>query len=126
MFSASHKQVARRPAGASAPTLSAENAPAEAESEHLYRDIFENALTGMFQTTVEGDVTQLTKTAEGTLHYHPTPSPDGKWLLYGSKRDGVRQLFVMRLADRGEYRLTHLKPGHGAMWPHWQPASENE
>lgn len=28
---------------------------------------------------------------------------------------------VMRLADRAAHRLTNLKPGHAAMWPHWQP-----
>ena len=63
----------------------------------------------------------LTKSEAGTLHYHPQPSADGRWLLYGSKRDGVRQLFVMRLADRFEQRLTELPVGRGAMWPHWQP-----
>jgi hypothetical protein len=41
----------------------------------------------------------------------------------GSKRDGVRQLFMMRLTDRFERRLTDLKPGYAAMWPHWQPAA---
>lgn len=57
-----------------------------------------------------------------TTHYHPTPSGDGRQLLYGSKRNGVRQLFVMTRADLGEIQLTHLKIGFGAMWPHWQPA----
>jgi Tol biopolymer transport system component len=56
------------------------------------------------------------------LHYHPQPSPEGKWLVYGSKRDGVRNLFVMNLADRTERTITTNKPGTGAMWPHWQPA----
>ncbi len=75
----------------------------------------------LFQTTLAGEATQLTKTPAGTLHYHATPSPDGKQLLYGSKRGGVRQLFVLNLANRSERQLTDLKPGHGAMWPHWQP-----
>jgi hypothetical protein len=35
----------------------------------------------------------------------------------------VRQLFVMRLADRVERRITDLSAGRGAMWPHWQPAT---
>jgi hypothetical protein len=35
----------------------------------------------------------------------------------------VRQLFVMNLADHSERQLTDLKPGHAAMWPHWQPAA---
>ena len=48
-------------------------------------------------------------------------SPDGKWLAYGSKRDGVRQLYVMRLNDKKEWRITDLAKGRAAMWPSWQP-----
>jgi TolB protein len=76
----------------------------------------------LFQTTLDGKATQLTKSVEGSLHYHPQPSPDGRLLVYGSLRDGARNLYVMNLADRTETRLTDLKPGTGAMWPHWQPA----
>jgi Tol biopolymer transport system component len=76
----------------------------------------------LFQITLDSVNIQLTKTPDGTTHYHPTPSGDGRQLLYGSKRNGVRQLFVMTLADLGETQLTHLKIGFGAMWPHWQPA----
>jgi TolB protein len=75
----------------------------------------------LFQIALDGKPQQLTKTPAGTLHYHPTTSPDGKRLLYGSKRDGVRQLFVMDLVDRSEKPITELKAGRGAMWPHWQP-----
>ena len=46
----------------------------------------------LFQVDLNGKTKQLTHSPEGTLHYHPNPSPDGKWLLYGSKRKGVRQL----------------------------------
>lgn len=76
----------------------------------------------LFQTTHDGMVTQLTNASDGALHYHPVPSPDGKWLLYGVKRDGVRQLYAMQLADRTERKLTNLEPGRAAMWPHWQPS----
>ncbi len=76
----------------------------------------------LLQITLDGVTIQLTKTPDGTTHYHPTPSGDGRQLLYGSKRNGIRQLFVMTLADLGETQLTHLKIGFGAMWPHWQPA----
>ena len=78
------------------------------------------------QITLAGGATQLTTTPAGTLHYHPQPSPDGQWLLYGSKREGVRQLFVMRLAERSERRLTDLSAGRGAMWPHWQSATSDD
>lgn len=71
---------------------------------------------------LEGEVKQLTRTPEGSTHYHPTPSSDGRELLFGSNRGGVRQLFVMRLADQSVRQITQLKPGQGAMWPHWRPA----
>lgn len=75
----------------------------------------------LFRVTLAGESTRLTTTPEGTLHYHPQPSPDGRWLAFGSKRDGIRQLYLLRLADNREYRLTDLPPGHAALWPHWQP-----
>ena len=52
-----------------------------------------------------------------------TNLPGGRQLLYGSKRGGVRQLFVLNLADRDEQQLTDLKLGHAAMWGHWQPVA---
>jgi Tol biopolymer transport system component len=87
--------------------------------------VFYTALLGktveLFQIDLDGNTLQLTKSSDGTLHYHPEPSPDGKWLLYGSKRDGIRQIYVMRLSDHTEKRITNLKQGYGAMWAHWQP-----
>lgn len=78
----------------------------------------------LFRVTLAGQFTRLTQTPEGSLHYHPQPSPDGRWLAYGSKRDGVRQLYILRLDDNREYRLTDLAPGHAAIWPHWQPTAK--
>jgi Tol biopolymer transport system component len=69
--------------------------------------------------TLAGHATQFTKTPDGTLRYHPTPSADGQQLLFGTKRRGARQLVVMSLADRSEQQVTALQSGHGAMWPHW-------
>jgi Tol biopolymer transport system component len=77
----------------------------------------------LFRVTHDGKSERLTESPAGTLHYHPEPSPDGRWLVYGSKRDGVRQLYVRRLADGKEHRVTDLARGRGAMWPHWQPAA---
>lgn len=75
----------------------------------------------LFRVTLDGTATQLTKSPDDTLHYHPQPSPDGRWLVYGSKRGGVRNLYVMNLTDRSEQPITALKAGTAAMWPHWQP-----
>lgn len=75
----------------------------------------------LFQVTTAGENKQLTHTAPGTIHYHPTPSPDGHWLAYGSKRGGVRQLFIRNLKTGDETQVTRLQSGHAAMWPHWRP-----
>jgi Tol biopolymer transport system component len=77
----------------------------------------------LLRIPLDGKAEQLTDTAAGSMHYHPVPSRDGKWLLYGSKRDGVRQLYVMRLSDKKEWRITDLKKGHAAMWASWQPGA---
>src|SRR5262245_48140691 len=90
------------------------------------KSVFYTAKVGrnveLFRVPLDGKPEQLTKTPAGSMHYHPAPSPDGKWLLYGSKRDGVRQRYVMRLSDRKEWRITDLKKGRAAMWAHWQAA----
>ena len=75
----------------------------------------------LFATTLEGMPVQLTTSPPNTTHYHPQPSPDGQSLAYGSKRDGIRQIFVRNLATHKEQRVTNLPAGHGAMWVHWQP-----
>ena len=89
------------------------------------KSVFYTAMNGnrveLFQVGLDGKTQQLTHSPEGTLHYHPEPSPDGKWVLYGSRREGVRQLFLMKLSDHHEYRITNLKTGQAAMWAHWQP-----
>jgi len=89
------------------------------------KSVFYTAKVGsnveLFRVTLDGKSEQLTEAPAGSMHYHPAASPDGKWLVYGSKRDGVRQLYVMRLSDQKEHRLTDLKRGHAAMWPSWQP-----
>ncbi len=86
--------------------------------------IFHTALLGdrveLCQTTLAGKTTILTESKAGVLHYHPQTSPDGRHLIFGSKRLGVRQLFVMDLATKKEKQLTNLKIGEAAMWPHWQ------
>jgi TolB protein len=75
----------------------------------------------LFRVTLDGDPNQLTSSAAGTSHYHPKPSPDGRWLLYGSKRESVRQVFVRNLGSGAERQITQLQKGHAAMWPHWRP-----
>jgi Tol biopolymer transport system component len=75
----------------------------------------------LFYVGLDGQRVQLTQGPKVSLHYHPQPSPDGQWLAYGSKRNGVRNLYVMRLSDRTETPITRLERGHAAIWPHWEP-----
>jgi Tol biopolymer transport system component len=77
----------------------------------------------LFRVALDGPHERLTSTPNGSLHYHPQPSPDGRWLAYGSKRDGIRHLYVMNLEDRSERRITQHAKGRAAIWPHWQPTS---
>ncbi|MDX1927130.1 MAG: hypothetical protein SFV81_11465 [Pirellulaceae bacterium] len=75
----------------------------------------------LFQVELGGQPARLTTSSEGTLHYHPKPSPDGNWVAYGSKRNGVRNLYLMRLSDRKEHALTNMAAGFAAMHAYWQP-----
>ena len=77
----------------------------------------------LFRVAVDGRVERLTRTPEGTVHYHPTPSPNGRQLAYGSRRGGVRDLHVLGLADRSERRITSMSRGRAAIWPQWRPES---
>jgi Tol biopolymer transport system component len=75
----------------------------------------------LMRVTLGGQVEQLTKSAPEVRHYHPNPSPDGQWLLFGSDCSGVMQLYVAR-ADGTESRpVTNVPAGSCAMHGHWRP-----
>ena len=93
------------------------------DGKSVFYTVQVGATVELFQSDLEGTVQQLTRSKPGTLHYHPEPSPDGNWLLYGSKRDGVRQICVMRLSDHAEMQVTNLVKGSAAMWGHWRPVN---
>ncbi len=90
------------------------------------QSIFYTCLVGenieLFQCPLTGTPRQLTSGEPGTTHYHPQLSPDGGRLVYGSRREGVRQLFVRDLQTDRETQITNLKTGYAGMWPHWQPS----
>ena len=92
-----------------------------ADGKRIFYTAQVGANVELFQATMDGVSEQLTRSPEGTLHYHPEPSLDGHWLLYGSKRAGVRQLCVLRLQDRVARQITDFKIGRAGMWAHWRP-----
>jgi TolB protein len=76
----------------------------------------------LMQVTLDGAVKQLTKSPKpGTLNYLPTPSPNGKWILFGSNSSGTRQLYVMPAEGGAAHAITNVPPGHGAMFGMWNP-----
>ncbi len=78
--------------------------------------------TELMRVTPNGRIEQLTHSVASTRNYHPRVSPDGKRMVFGSDASGVRQLYVMRVADRAVHAITQVAPGRAAMWAHWQPA----
>ena len=75
----------------------------------------------LMRVSLDGRVEQLTESKPGVRHYHPSPSPDGRSLLFGSDRSGIMQLYVAR-ADGMEARpVTSVPAGSCAMHGHWQP-----
>lgn len=71
--------------------------------------------------TLDGTMSQLTTSAPGVIQYHPKPSPDGQWLLFGSTRDGARNLYVMPAKGGDAKPVTTLPKGSAAMWAIWRP-----
>ncbi|MBI3408596.1 MAG: hypothetical protein HY040_09600 [Planctomycetes bacterium] len=68
----------------------------------------------------EGKEQQLTRSKPGTLHYHPSVSLSGQWIVFGSTRSGARNLYVIP-GDGGEaLAITSMQRGQAAMWNYWQ------
>ena len=76
----------------------------------------------LMRVSLDGRVEQLTASRPGVRHYHPSPSPDGCWILFGSDRSGVMQLYVARADGTAARSVTNLPEGSCAMHGHWQPA----
>jgi TolB protein len=77
--------------------------------------------TEIMRANIAGKQEQLTHSPPHTLNYQPIPSPDGKWVCFGSNRTGTRQLYVMRSDGKSAYPITSVPPHSGAQWPSWQP-----
>jgi Tol biopolymer transport system component len=75
----------------------------------------------LMRVSLGGEVEQLSRSTAGVRHYHPQVSPDGRRVVFGSTRDGVRQVWVARADGSAAVAITSMKKGHAAMWAHWQP-----
>ena len=91
----------------------------------FYTAKFEDSIE-LMRVDLDGKVTQLTKSKPGTRHYHPAVSPDGKWILFGSDRSGIMQLYIAN-TDGSEARpITNVPAGYCAMHGFWQPVIEQK
>lgn len=91
------------------------------DSRWLYFTAKVGEAVELMRVSLDGKVEQLSKSAPGVKHYHPKVSPDGRQVVFGATRDGVRQLYVAK-ADGAEARpITAMTKGQAAMHAHWQP-----
>ncbi|MBI1324911.1 hypothetical protein GC170_17240 [bacterium] len=72
---------------------------------------------------MQGPAERLTESKPGTRHYHPTVSPDGKRVLFGSDRSGTMQLYVADADGTNARAVTNVPRGHMAMHGHWRPVA---
>lgn len=70
---------------------------------------------------LDGRTERLTTSQPGVRHYHPAASPDGKWILFGSDRGGVMQLYVAPAEGGEAHPITRVPEGSCAMHGHWRP-----
>ncbi|MEZ6108691.1 MAG: hypothetical protein R3B96_22075 [Pirellulaceae bacterium] len=89
------------------------------------RSIFFTALVRdrveLMRASLDGKVSQLSDSAAGVRHYHPSPSPDGTQILFGSDRDGTMRLFVADLDGDNAIPITDVPPDSCAMHGFWRP-----
>lgn len=76
----------------------------------------------LMQATLDGVTKGMSKSSPpGVLNYLPTPSPDGKWVMFGSNSSGTRQLYVIPAEGGEAHAITNVQPGCGAMFGIWNP-----
>ncbi len=75
----------------------------------------------LMRVSPDGRPERLTRSEPGVVNYLPQVSPGANWVVFGSTRTGLRQLYVARADGSGAYQLTQVKAGWGAFLPHWRP-----
>lgn len=91
------------------------------DGQSVYYTAQQGESVELMRVSLAGQVERLTHSAPGVRHYHPKPSPDGEWILFGSDRSGVMQLYVARADGTEAAAITDVPAGHCAMHGHWQP-----
>ncbi|MFZ9091781.1 MAG: TolB family protein [Planctomycetaceae bacterium] len=95
-----------------------------ADGKSVFYTALVNECVELMRADLNGKVLQLTHSEAGVRHYHPVPSPDGDWLLFGSDRSGVMQLYVCETDGSDPRPISDVPRGSAAMHGHWRPRPE--
>jgi len=95
-----------------------------ADSRGIYYTAKVGDAVELMRATIDGKIEQLSHSKPGVLHYHPKASQDGKRVLFGATRDGVRQIWVANADGTDARPVTRLSKGHAGMSAHWQPQAK--
>lgn len=99
------------------------------DSKSVYYTAKFDTATELMRVTLPSDsssdpvIDRLTKSDPNTRHYHPSPSPDGRWILFGSDRSGIMQLYIARADGSDVQAVTDVGAGRSAMHGFWRPKS---
>ncbi|MEY2882074.1 MAG: hypothetical protein RLZZ15_4454 [Verrucomicrobiota bacterium] len=92
-----------------------------ADSQWVYYTAQIGEAVELLRVSLAGKIEQLTHSPAGVAYYHPTVSPDGKLIAFGSTRDGPGAQYVAH-ADGTDIRaLTTPTPGRVQLHAHWRP-----
>jgi Tol biopolymer transport system component len=89
--------------------------------KHVYYTAKVGESIELMRVSPTGEPEQLTHSEPGTKHYHPSVSPDGNWILFGSNRSGIMQLYVAKADGQAAYPITSVPSNSCAMHGSWQP-----
>jgi Tol biopolymer transport system component len=91
------------------------------DSQWVYYTAKVGEAVELMRVSLDGRAEQLSHSQPGVLQYHPRVSPDGRQVVFGATRDGVRQLWVANADGLHPRPITALEAGHAAMHGHWRP-----
>lgn len=91
------------------------------DSKWIYYTAQVGEAVELMRVSLAGKVEQLTHSRPGAAHYHPTVSPDGHLVAFGSTRDGAGAQYVANADGSEILPITTPIRGRVQMHAHWRP-----